>query len=253
MMLKARISTALSLLLAAILLLGCGGAGNTGANTGATTAPTATIAMPAATPVPATPTPLPSSPTPTLVSDTSGNQSWPAAADAAVKAATSALASQLAIAQDAIIVANVTATQWPDRSIGCPRRGVNYIQVVTPGYKIVLQTSGAEYEFHTDNSGQIVVNCTVANDSDAQPVTEAAKADLAQRLKIDSSAIQVVSVTKVTWPDGSRGCPKMGVMYNQIVSPGYIITLSANGQQYEYHTSATSDVIILCQGGHPTP
>ena len=35
-------------------------------------------------------------------------------------------------------------------------------------------------------------------------------------------------------------------MYAQVITPGYLITLEANGQQYEYHTNETN-VVVLCE------
>ncbi len=44
------------------------------------------------------------------------------------------------------------------RRAGLPRPGEFYIQVITPGYLIVLQAGGRQYEYHTD-SGQDFTLC----------------------------------------------------------------------------------------------
>ena len=64
-----------------------------------------------------------------------------------------------------------------------------------------------------------------------------ATADLAQRLDMDVEEIEVVSVRAVEWRDGSLGCGQAGMMVPQVITPGHRITLSADGVQYEYHTS----------------
>ncbi|MFQ3630473.1 hypothetical protein [Roseiflexus sp.] len=64
---------------------------------------------------------------------------------------------------------------------------------------------------------------------------DAARQDLAQRLRIDASAIEVVQVEAVTWPDASLGCPKPGMMYPQVLVDGILLQLRANGQIYRYH------------------
>ncbi len=64
---------------------------------------------------------------------------------------------------------------------------------------------------------------------------DAARQDLAQRLGIDASAIEVVQVEAVTWPDTSLGCPKPGMMYPQVLVEGVLLQLRANGQIYRYH------------------
>ena len=50
----------------------------------------------------------------------------------------------------------------------------------------------------------------------------------------------------VEWSDASLGCPQEGFMYAQVITPGYLIILEAQGEQYEYHTDQTTNV-VLCQ------
>lgn len=64
---------------------------------------------------------------------------------------------------------------------------------------------------------------------------DAAKQDLAQRLGIDTSTIEVVEVAAVTWPDTSLGCPKPGMMYPQVLVDGVLVQLRVNEQVYNYH------------------
>jgi hypothetical protein len=51
-------------------------------------------------------------------------------------------------------VVSVEATDRADPSLGCPKPGLMYPQMITPGYRIVLDAQGTTYEFHTDASGQ---------------------------------------------------------------------------------------------------
>ncbi len=79
--------------------------------------------------------------------------------------------------------------------------------------------------------------------SGAQVVVNQAQADLASRLGVSESAIVVKTVQAQEWPDASLGCPKPGIMYAQVITPGYLIVLEANGKQYEYHASGTRAVL----------
>jgi hypothetical protein len=63
-----------------------------------------------------------------------------------------------------------------------------------------------------------------------------AVSDLATRLGETEAEIEVVRQEEVTWPDASLGCPKPGMMYAQVLTPGLRIVLSAGGKQYEYHS-----------------
>lgn len=62
------------------------------------------------------------------------------------------------------------------------------------------------------------------------------KADLASRLGVKENEISLVSVEAVTWNDTSLGCPEKGMMYVQVLTPGYRIILEAGGKQYDYRT-----------------
>lgn len=76
---------------------------------------------------------------------------------------------------------------------------------------------------------------TMKIDSSLEPHVDRAIADLADRLEIAESEIEVVEARFVTWPDGAVGCPKPGMMYTQALVPGYRIGLVANGTRHHYH------------------
>ena len=69
------------------------------------------------------------------------------------------LADELGIPAEDIDVMSVTAYEWPDASLGCPEPGKSYAQVVTPGYRVILEADGERYEVHTDERGPTVVIC----------------------------------------------------------------------------------------------
>ncbi len=75
-----------------------------------------------------------------------------------------------------------------------------------------------------------------APSSDQAKSIDLAKQDLAKREGVAVDQISVVSVSAVQWPTSALGCPQPGVMYSQIVTPGYRIVLEANGVTYEYHS-----------------
>ena len=87
---------------------------------------------------------------------------------------------------------------------------------------------------------------TVPEGSEADRMVAAAKADLAARLGLSEAEITVQSAEPVEWPDASLGCPQPGMMYAQVITPGYRVLLAAQGQAYEYHT-ARANQVILCQ------
>ena len=91
---------------------------------------------------------------PSPSSDSSSNAEVQAAVDAALRDAAGRLS--LATGAGDIHVQQVEARQWPDSSLGCPRQGVMYSQIVTPGYLVVISAAGKQLEYHADSRGRIV-------------------------------------------------------------------------------------------------
>ena len=65
---------------------------------------------------------------------------------------------------------------------------------------------------------------------------EKAKEDLAQRLSIPVTQINLIEATAVTWPDGSMGCPQPDMAYTQVQVDGLLIRLGVDDRVYEYHS-----------------
>lgn len=79
-------------------------------------------------------------------------------ANNAIEVARQALADELACHPATITVGDITPTEWNDSSLGCPQPGMMYLQVITPGFQIVLEHNGTAYTFHTDR-GRRAVHC----------------------------------------------------------------------------------------------
>ena len=69
------------------------------------------------------------------------------------------------------------------------------------------------------------------------PAQLAAVQALADSLRIQASAVKIVDVTSVEWPDACLGVTRPDVLCAQVVTPGYSIILAAQGRAYEYHTN----------------
>jgi hypothetical protein len=61
-----------------------------------------------------------------------------------------------------------------------------------------------------------------------------AKQDLAQRLDVAESEIQLASVSEEEFPNSSLGAPVDDEMSAQMISSGWKIGLNAAGKDYEY-------------------
>ena len=81
---------------------------------------------------------------------------------------------------------------------------------------------------------------------EAERAVQLAREDLAQRLNLSPDATRLVSVEAVDWPDTSLGCPQPGMMYAQVITPGFKVVLEAAGEEYEYHTDE-GRFVVLCE------
>jgi hypothetical protein len=74
-----------------------------------------------------------------------------------VAAALREAAARLGVSQTDLKVDQLEERQWPDTSLGCPRQGVLYAQVLTPGFLIVISGAGQQLEYHADERGRVVL------------------------------------------------------------------------------------------------
>ncbi|MFN8501678.1 hypothetical protein [Kouleothrix sp.] len=72
--------------------------------------------------------------------------------------ARAALARELQIAESDVQMVAAEPVEWNDSSLGCPSPGQAALQVITPGYRLVLSAQGRTYEYHTDQ-GKRLVRC----------------------------------------------------------------------------------------------
>jgi hypothetical protein len=66
------------------------------------------------------------------------------------------LAQKLSLAIDQIVLSDIKPVVWRDAGLGCPKPGIDYIQVETPGYNILLEAGGTSYRYHTDETKRFV-------------------------------------------------------------------------------------------------
>jgi hypothetical protein len=75
----------------------------------------------------------------------------------AVQNAVKDLLQKLHLSVDQIKVNSVEEVQWPNGCLGVQPPGMMCNQLVTPGYRIILEAIGNQYEYHTNQTGDHVV------------------------------------------------------------------------------------------------
>jgi hypothetical protein len=62
-------------------------------------------------------------------------------------------ASRAGVDRSAFTVATAAAVTWSDSSLGCPEPGMVYMQALVPGYHVILEQAGTQYDYHADRRG----------------------------------------------------------------------------------------------------
>jgi len=175
------------------------------------------------------------------------------AQDDAITLARQVADERMDLSENAIKFVQAEAREWPDTSLGCPEKGMQYLQVITPGYAVKLITQEKTVDVHV--AGKNAVICGPAVDTPRRPVAtrdlsivnliRMARDDFARRLGDSGQEIRIAGVTPTEWPDASLGCPETGADYAQVATPGYLINLEAGNRSAAYH--ADSERIVFCE------
>lgn len=82
--------------------------------------------------------------------------------DPVVEMAMGQLADNLGLNIDEISVVSIKETKFSDGCLGVPMQDVICAQVITPGFTIVLEANGFQYEYHVSDDGVRVQPATIA-------------------------------------------------------------------------------------------
>lgn len=173
------------------------------------------------------------------------------------------LAERLQLSEEDIAVESSNVVELTPDDLRCP--GAGELDKTLPaqimGREIVLKSGGQRYLYR--GYGKRMVFCgelppaavspqpaeggepVKLLDEQGQRMLEQARQELAGKLGISPARIQVVKAESVFWPDTSLGCPQPGMMYAQVITPGYQFVLEYEGKQYDYH--AGRGHLILCE------
>lgn len=67
---------------------------------------------------------------------------------------------------------------------------------------------------------------------------ELARSTLAREIGCAAADVALIDAEAVDWSDSALGCPQPGMMYMQMITPGYRVTLEHAGRRYQVHTDA---------------
>ena len=90
----------------------------------------------------------------TIMTPSTGNTQEP---PGGVSAARQLLAQQLHVDLQEVSVTRFEPEEWPNACLGVQTQGRACAEVITPGYRVILEVQGKPYEFHTDQDGGNVI------------------------------------------------------------------------------------------------
>jgi hypothetical protein len=179
-----------------------------------------------------------------------------AGAQAAAEQARAEAAKQLGAQASEFTVVMVEPARWNDSSLGCRKPNSMYQQVLSNGYVVVLERQGKRH--HVNVAGTRAVMCepttrlsgTVRGPMPARGLdrmTNLARQDLANRLRLDVQQVRVANTEARHWTDDDMDCAAGGGSPASAApkaaageGSGYRLALSASGRTYFYHTDLRS-------------
>ncbi len=83
----------------------------------------------------------------------------------------------------------------------------------------------------------------MANADDQGEAVGLARTHLAQQLSVPEDRLRLEAATPVDWPSPALGCPAKGMMYAQVITPGYRVSFRLDEQRHEVHVGGGRAVV----------
>lgn len=164
----------------------------------------------------------------------------------AAQAALAWIADVVGVPVEDVKVADIQEMTWSDSCLGLGGPAESCLQAETPGFRIQVVAADRLYTLRTNADGSDIRQVPVtAEPAGQQEAGQAAVNFIAVHTGRPHSGIQVVNVEAVDWPDACLGVPIPNAMCAQVVTPGYRVSLSAEGQTYEVHTDLAAGNMAL--------
>ena len=85
-----------------------------------------------------------------------------------------------------------------------------------------------------------------ANKTVPAEIETAARRFLAGELEVDEGDLRLESSEGVAWSDVSLGCPQEGMLYAQVITPGYKLVFDLSGTTHPVHTNSDGSNMVVC-------
>ena len=161
----------------------------------------------------------------------------------AIQHARGLLSRQLGVDDARVVVQSAEPAEWPDASLGCPEKGMQYAQVITSGYRVSLAVADRAFVVHV--AGTHAVVCppagaaakpgTGARAAEVGRVSASARRDLTSRLGLTPAEVKVTVVRDSPGKDAA-GCtaPEADDTVGEAPGQAYEVEVRAQGRTYRY-------------------
>lgn len=163
----------------------------------------------------------------------------------------------LGLERDSLQLLTIEAKTWGDTSLGCPKPGMAYAQVLTDGWLIVYRgPDGQEIPVHAERGLKNYVICSEEfqplpppenGDLGVLPVLRAAVTLLAETLDVSSEKVAVQGIAQKQWSNSCLGCAGPEENCLTVITPGYQVQMTVGGRGYAVHTNADGSAIRMCE------
>lgn len=164
---------------------------------------------------------------------------------AVTEIAKQALAQELGVPVENIRVLSSGQVDWPNGCLGIAKPGVMCTDAIVPGYQIILEVDGKQYEVRTSLNGGTVAIAPegITRGNEFPSAAQLARGQAAADLGMELGQITIVSAEPAEWPDACLGQPDPTELCAQMITPGYRVTLDANGTEVVYRTDESGQSI----------
>ncbi len=149
-----------------------------------------------------------------------------------------------------VALVSLEAQDFNDSSLDCPEPGMAYQQVITPGFRAIVEAEGRRFSVrvaggharicHNSKRGKPATES--AQKSDVSVMINAARNDLANRIDVAPAKIRALDVRPTDQHNLPIGCTPHCA--EPVESCGYMIGLFHDGRRYDYH--ATDGTAVPC-------
>ncbi len=175
----------------------------------------------------------------------------------AIRQARATLAETLRAQESEIEVLSAKSAEWSDDGAECRPATDEGEPPITSGYEVQLKLRGSTFAVHVAGGRARICDLEPAAASvrdrrapglepELADRVEVAKSDLAERLEVGVESIELIDAATVVWRDSSAGCPRQGMSYMQVLTPGNRIRLRAKDRTYHYHARGDAEP-FLCE------